>query len=119
MTAAPQHMVALEGANRVRLGRAEMHRTVAALPRPAGCLRIAEMLKDPPALIETMAITDLLQWIHRVGRSQARGILMHADRLAPIGENRQIRALTDRQRQALADHLRAGYESACPTVVPR
>jgi hypothetical protein len=119
MTTVPQRMTALQEANRVRFARAALHRAVAASPRPAGCLRVAELLEDPPEVIATMDVGDLLRWVHKIGGSQSRGILMHADGFAPISEFRQIRQLTERQRHAVADHLRTAYESARPGAIPR
>jgi hypothetical protein len=119
MTAVPQYVPSIERPQSVRMARAALHRRVAALPRPAGCLRVAELLEDPPEVIATMDVGDLLRWVHKIGGSQSRGILMHADGFAPISEFRQIRQLTERQRHAVADHLRTAYESARPGAIPR
>lgn len=101
--AMPQHMQALRRANDVRLERAAMRREVAQVARGEGCTRVAELLEDPPDVIATLAIFELLQWPRWIGRSQARAILrMHG----PIGERREIQTLTPRQRRALAEHFR-------------
>lgn len=103
MIAIPQHMAALERANTLRHDRFELRREVIDLGRFAGAERVAGLLLDPPDEIGTLAIFDLLCWVHRIGRSQARGIL---NTVGPITERRRIQDLTSRQRVALARYLR-------------
>ena len=54
-TAAPQHMLALAQANRVRLARAELKRQVAE-----GEATVAEIVLGRPWETESMSIADLL-----------------------------------------------------------
>jgi hypothetical protein len=104
----PQQAGSLKSAS-VRSTRLALHRSIAEVPRLSGCLRVAELLEDPPDVLGRVKVVDLLQWIHRVGSSQARGILMHADELGPISELRRVGDLTQRQRYAIADHLYCAY----------
>ena len=67
---APQHMRALEQANRVRLARAELKRQVAD-----GELAAAEVVLDCPWEAESMSIADLLMSQHRWGRTRCRRFL--------------------------------------------
>lgn len=95
--------------------RGALHREVVALPRPAGCRLVAELLEDPPAAIGTLEIFDLLRWVHTIGASQARSILLHADEKGgPISEWRAVGGLSERQRYALADHLYEAYRDTRP-----
>jgi hypothetical protein len=113
MTAtATQYMPALASGQSKRLERARLRRSIAELSRPVGCLRVAELLEEPPDVIDTLLVSDLLQWVHMVGRSQARSILRFADPIGVISEFRQVRELTERQRIALADHLYLSYRGA-------
>ena len=111
----PQHMVALQRANWIRDERGKLRREVEQLSRKGGADRVAALLLNPPEVVETMMIFDLLRWVDRIGRSQARAILRRADPLGwPISERNHISrapngvgcVLTARQREALAEHLR-------------
>jgi hypothetical protein len=101
---APQHMRALERANRVRLARAELKRQVAD-----GELSAAEVVLDCPWEAESMAIADLLASQHRWGRTRCRRFLASV----PLSETKTIGSMTERQRQALAAQLRG--EAPAPT----
>jgi hypothetical protein len=94
---APQHMRALEQANRVRLARAELKRQVAE-----GELAAAEVVLDCPWEAESMRIADLLTSQHRWGRTRCRRFLAGL----AIPENKPIGSMTERQRNALATGLR-------------
>lgn len=111
-TELPQHLAALQQANRVRLARAALHNKVAELGRYDGARRVAGLLLDPPEDLGSLTIFDLLCWIHRVGRAQARGILRSADPVGVIRERKQVRDLTRRQREALAQFLHREYWGA-------
>jgi hypothetical protein len=95
--ARPQHMQALERANRVRLARAELKRLVAE-----GELSAAEIVLSSPWEAESMAIADLLMSQHRWGRTRCRRFLTSI----PMSETKTIGSMTDRQRRALAARLR-------------
>ena len=93
---APQHLRALEQANRVRLARAELKRRIAEGERSA-----AEVVLDCPWEAESMQISDLLTSQRRWGRTRCRRFLT----AVPMSEIKTIGSLTDRQRQILAARL--------------
>src|SRR3954453_9756264 len=90
--AAPQHLQALQRANRVRLARAELKRRVSASEISA-----AQVVLDCPWQAESMSVSDLLMSQRRWGRARCRRLLLSLG----IPENKQIGTLTDRQRGAL------------------
>lgn len=94
----PQHMQALERANKVRLGRAELKRAICR-----GDKRVIDVLEDLPAEADTMTLSELLCSQRRWGRTRTRKFL------APtmLGENKAIGTLTERQRKMLVAELRA------------
>ena len=91
---APQHLLALARANRVRLARAELKRRVAD-----GELGVADVVIECPWEAESMAIADLLMSQHRWGRTRCRRFLA----ALPMTETKTIGSMTDRQRHALAE----------------
>jgi hypothetical protein len=93
---APQHMRALERANRVRLARAELKRQVADRETSA-----ADVVLECPWEAESMTISDLLMSQHRWGHTRCRRFLASI----PMSETKTIGSMTDRQRQALAGRL--------------
>jgi hypothetical protein len=95
--AAPQHLRALEQANRVRLARAELKRRVAAQ-----ATTVADVVLECPWEAESMALSDLLMSQRRWGRARCRRVLLSLG----LPENKQIGTLTDRQRRALAATLK-------------
>jgi hypothetical protein len=101
--AAPQHLRALEHANRVRLARAELKRRIGS-----GRVGVAEVVSDPPPEVASMSISELLMSQRRWGRARCRRILLSLG----VPENKQIGTLTERQRQALVRLLvsKAGPE---------
>ena len=94
--AAPQHMRALEHANRVRLARAELKRQVAD-----GALSVAEVVSRCPWEAESMTIADLLMSQHRWGRTRCRRFLTSLQ----MSETKTIGSMTDRQRATLVARL--------------
>jgi hypothetical protein len=94
--AAPQHLRALEHANRVRLARAELKRKVAGRE-----LSAAEVIRECPWQAESMAIGHLLMSQPRWGRARCRRLLVRLG----LSENKQIGTLTERQRVMLASLL--------------
>src|SRR4051795_13189377 len=92
----PQHMRALEQANRVRLARAELKRQVAE-----GEATVAGIVLDCPWEAESMTIADLLMSQHRWGRSRCRRFLTSISML----ETKTVGSMTERQRRELADRL--------------
>ena len=94
--AGPQHLKALERANRVRLARAALKRQVAAGERSA-----AEVIMASPWEAESMSISELLMSQRRWGRTRCRRVLLSLG----LPENKQIGTMTERQRAALAAML--------------
>jgi hypothetical protein len=95
--AAPQHLRALEQANRVRLARADLKRRVAAQ-----ATTVADVILDCPWEAESMALSDLLISQRRWGRARCRRVLLTLG----LPENKQIGTMTERQRRALASTLK-------------
>jgi hypothetical protein len=94
--AAPQHLRALEQANRVRLARADLKRRVAMQQTS-----VVDVIGDCPWQAESMSISDLLMSQRRWGRARCRRLLLSLG----IPENKQIGTFTERQRTALVAGL--------------
>jgi hypothetical protein len=94
----PQHLLALERANRVRIARAELKRKVGR-----GEVDVEEVLERPPWEAETMSVAELLRSQRRWGEVRTRRLL------APlrIVEERRLGALTRRQRVLVSRELAA------------
>src|SRR5437763_11352638 len=105
VAAAPQHLRALEQANRVRLARAERKRKV-ALQQTS----VVEVILECPWEAESMSISDLLMSQRRWGRARWRRLLVALG----IPENKQIGTFTERQRSALVAGLSARYSERGP-----
>ena len=97
-SAAPQHLRALQHANRVRLARAELKRKIAAQGVSA-----AEVVLHCPWEAASMEISDVLMAQRRWGRARCRRLLLSLS----LPENKQVGTLTARQRAALAALLTA------------
>ncbi len=95
---APQHMQALARANRVRLARAELKRSIAR-----GDVEAAEVIRDCPWETESMTLAELLTSQRRWGRTRARKFLLALS----LSENKRIGTLTERQRALLSSELSA------------
>src|ERR1051325_9655630 len=96
--APPQHLRALEQANRFRLARAELKRRIATQQAS-----VVEVIADCPWQAEGMTISELLMSQRRWGRARCRRLLVSLG----LPENKQIGTLTVRQRRALAAVLTA------------
>lgn len=90
--AAPQHLRALERANHVRLGRANLKRKIGA-----GEASAAEVIASPPWHAEGMTISELLMSQRRWGRARCKRLLLSLG----LPENKRIGTLTERQRGVL------------------
>ena len=97
VTGEPQHLRALEHANRVRLARAELKRQVAD-----GDANVSDVVLGCPWEAESMSIADLLMSQHRWGRTRCRRFLASI----PMSETKTVGSMTERQRRALAARLR-------------
>jgi hypothetical protein len=92
----PQHLQALERANRVRLARASLKRSVAGGDRSA-----AEVISECPWEAESMTLSELLRSQPRWGRTRTRKLLGALG----LSENKRLDTLTDRQRTVLVEKL--------------
>jgi hypothetical protein len=97
--AGPQHMRALERANKVRLARADLKRRVAA-----GEVNVGEVIVRCPWEASSMAVGDLLMSQRRWGQTRSRKFLAQI----PMSEQKTIGSMTERQRRTLAAMLAAG-----------
>lgn len=104
---APQHMRALQQANRVRLARAELKRQVTD-----GETSVADVVLECPWEAESMAISDLLMSQHRWGRTRCRRFLASI----PMPETKTIGSMTDRQRHQLAAMLGGDSSAAADAL---
>jgi len=93
---APQHMQALARANRVRLARAELKRSIAR-----GDVEVAEVVRECPWETESMTLAELLTSQRRWGRTRARKFLQSLS----LSENKRVGTLTPRQRTLLSTTL--------------
>jgi hypothetical protein len=98
MAKQPQHLEALDLANKVRLARAEVKREVLA-----GTKQVVDMLLDVPECLETCRVIELLMAQRRWGRRRSLKLL----NTHHIQENRHVGALTLRQRGLLIHDLKA------------
>lgn len=98
MTPGPQHLKALERANRVRLARAELKRRIAD-----GEISAAEVILTSPWEVSSMAIGDVLMSQRRWGSTRCRKFLA----MFRLSETKRVGSLTERQRVALAAQLDA------------
>ena len=94
--AGPQHMRALERANKVRLARADLKRRVAI-----GEIAVAEVILDCPWEAQSMAVADLLMSQRRWGQTRCRKFLSQI----PMSEKKTVGSMTERQRRTLAATL--------------
>ena len=103
----PQHMQALAQANRVRLARAALKRSIAR-----GDVGVSEIVTECPWETESMTLAELLTSQRRWGRTRARKFL---GALA-LAENKRIGTLTRRQRLLLASELGAKSSDRQPVL---
>ena len=96
-TTGPQHMRALERANKVRLARAELKRSVAI-----GAIDVCEVIMRCPWEADSMAVGDLLMSQRRWGQTRCRKFLAQIS----MSEKKTIGSMTERQRQSLIALLR-------------
>jgi hypothetical protein len=92
----PQHLVAMEKANRVRLARAELKRRV-----NRGEVTVAEVLRDVPDFAENMTLYDLLAAQRRWAKTRTLKLLARL----PADELKTLGAMTERQRRYVGELL--------------
>jgi hypothetical protein len=107
----PQHLQALQRANRVRLARAELKRKISE-----GETTAAEVILASPWEAESMALGDVLMSQRRWGGTRCRKFLA----MFRISETKTVGSLTERQRLALAAQLdaHATIERDCADAGP-
>jgi hypothetical protein len=96
-TNGPQHMRALERANKVRLARAELKRGIAI-----GAIEVTDVISGCPWEAESMADGDLLMSQRRWGQTRCRKFLAQIS----MSEKKTIGSMTERQRETLIALLR-------------
>lgn len=106
---APQHMQALERANKVREARAELKRSVAG-----GEVEASEVILECPWEAESMTLAELLTSQRRWGRTRARKFVAGL----ALAENKRLGTLTSRQRQLLAAALSAKVHGTATSLEP-
>jgi hypothetical protein len=89
-------MQALARANRVRLARAELKRSIAR-----GDTEVSEVVQACPWEAESMTLAELLTSQRRWGRTRSRKFLLALS----LSENKRLGTLTPRQRALLAAEL--------------
>jgi hypothetical protein len=89
-------MQALARANRVRLARAELKRSIAR-----GDTDASSVVRECPWETESMTIAELLTSQRRWGRTRARKFLLGVS----LSENKRLGTLTPRQRALLCTAL--------------
>jgi hypothetical protein len=93
----PQHLQALERANRVRLARADLKRSIAN-----GDVPVTKVITECPWETRTMTLSELLRSQSRWGRTRTRKLLSSVG----LNENKRLETLTERQRMLLVSQLR-------------
>jgi hypothetical protein len=101
----PQHLRALENANKVRLARADLKRRVGH-----GHISAAEVIEENPWEARTMTLAELLVSQRRWGGTRSHKFLASLK----LSENKPVGKLTDRQRHELSDLLRSGAKRPPP-----
>ena len=96
--APPQHMQALQRANKVRLARAELKRRIAA-----GEISASEVILTCPWEADSMSVADVLTSQRRWGQTRCRNFLAGI----PMSETKTVGSMTQRQRRALSEMLGA------------
>ena len=90
---APQHLMALQRANEVRLARAALKRLVRQ-----GRVNAAEVILACPWEAQSMPVAELLTAQRRWGETRCRRFLSSIQ----MSENKTIGSMTERQRRTLA-----------------
>ena len=99
-----QRQHALERANIIRLGRAQWKRDLRLLTRTDASDEVARILDEPPAIMRSMRVEDLLLAIPRIGGAKVDRIMWRAG----VSPRKRVGGLSARQRKALSAVLRSG-----------
>jgi hypothetical protein len=112
-----QRFTALSKANEIRLHRAELRREVKGLGQQSATDRVVELLTETPGWLESLAVGDLLLWIHSWGTTRMErtcrrlGFVSSARVAGPVqSPNWNVRGpvLSERQRLLLVGWLEDG-----------
>ena len=102
ITASEQRTSALEKANEVRMAVAQLRRDVFAMSNTDGRKTVANLLRDPPPLVDAITVGHLLLSIFGCGHKRIHKWLAKA---GIWSEDSRVRELSVRQRAALADAI--------------
>jgi hypothetical protein len=92
-----QRMDALRRANEIRVRRAQLKKDL-----KNGSARIEDILRNPPAYVETAKVFDMLMAVPKFGRVKAARFLNQCR----ISQSKTVGGLSDRQRAELVGLLR-------------
>ena len=92
-----QRMDALRRANEIRVRRAQLKKDL-----KSGSARIEDILRTPPAYVETAKVFDMLMAVPKFGRVKAARFLNQCR----ISQSKTVGGLSDRQRAELVGLLR-------------
>lgn len=98
-----QRDAAMALANQIRSAMKNIKGEIKPLSHRDGCARVAEFLIDPEEPAAAIRVRALLRAIRLMGNTKADNLLWQA---GIANGDKRVRELTDRQRVALADHLR-------------
>ena len=107
---APQHILAFEKANRIRVERAALRKQI-----KAGDLGVGALLSDPPECVLRMRVYDLLVWQRNWGDSKASSLLWRCH----ISYGRRLGELTARQHGELVSLFASAEEQSFARRAPR
>jgi len=99
-----QVAAALAYANEVRCKSAAQRREIAALPRAEGHRRVAELFRNPSQPAGVLPLHRALTAIDRIAAGKVRSYVRHAQ-VNPARIGVRVNALTEREREAMADYL--------------
>ena len=91
-----QRLEALRRANEIRIGRAQLKRTLAS-----GSVRITEILARPPECAKTQKVHDLLLALLKYGPARVARLLAQCQ----ISSAKTVAGLSERQRGELIGRL--------------
>jgi hypothetical protein len=97
-----QRLSALNRANDIRHRRAELKKRIKEMGKPVARTEVAALLTEPPEVIETMKVWDLLIATPGYGRVKTNKMLSRAT----ASPSKTVGGLTGRQRQELVQQLR-------------
>ena len=97
-----QRSCALVRANEVRVARANLKRALASGERSA-----AGVIRDPPSSVRSMSVQQVVLSQRGWGPARCRRLL----RFASVPANKDVRSLTERQRQTLLTMLEVDDDS--------